>query len=132
MSAESGLGWTTCSLDNSAGVAKALVTMITSLDVATPIAVQEVTPLSKSAIARIHLLADASGTLNGPFDDQADGPHDVFTPLSNARTLTLAHSGNTLPLEVLLTDYPLTRADTGELTFAVPFVLADGTVPTWA
>src|SRR5690349_18748824 len=125
MSAESGLGWTTASIDNSSGSAKALVTMLTSLEVATPIAVQEVTPLSKSAIARIHLAADASATFSGPFDDQADGPHDVFTPLSNARTVTLAHSGNTLAMEMLLTDYPLTRADSGELTFAVPAVLAD-------
>jgi hypothetical protein len=33
---------------------------------------------------------------------------------------------------VLYTDYPLTRADGGELTWAVPGVLANGTVPTWS
>ena len=31
----------------------------------------------------------------------------------------------------LLTDYQVTRANTGELTWQVPGVLADGTVPTW-
>lgn len=132
MPAESGLGWTTASIDNSAGAAKALVTMLTSLEVATPIAVQEVTALSMSAIARIHLLADASATFNGPFNDEGDGPHDTFTPLSNARTVTLVHSAQTLAMEMLLTDYPLNRGDDGTLMFAVPAVLASGTVPTWS
>lgn len=132
MSKESGLGWTTASIDTSAGVLKALVNAFTSLEVATPIAVQEVTGLDKSAMERLHLLADASATFNGVFDDAGDGPHDVFTPLSNVRTVTLAHSGNTLSMEMLLTDYPLSRADDGSLTFAVPAVLANGTVPTWA
>lgn len=131
MAKESGLGWTTASIDNSSGVLKALVNAFTSLEVATPIAVQEVTGLDKSAMERLHLLADASATFNGVFDDAADGPHDVFTPLSTVRTVTLAHSGNTLSMEMLLTDYPLSRADDGSLTFAVPAVLANGTVPVW-
>lgn len=132
MAKESGLGWTTASIDNSAGAAKALVNAFTSIEVATPIAVQEVTGLDKSAIERIHLLADASATFNGVFDDASDGPHDTFTPLSNARTVTLTHSSNTLAMEMLLTDYPLSRGDDGSLTFAVPAVLANGTVPVWS
>lgn len=132
MSKESGLGWTTASIDNSAGVVKTLVNGFTSIEVATPIAVQEVTGLNSSAIERIHLLADASATFNGVFDDASDSTHDTFTPLSNARTVTLTHSGNTLAMEMLLTDYPLSRGDDGSLTFAVPAVLANGTVPAWA
>lgn len=132
MAKQSGLAWTTASIDTSAGVAKALVNAFTSIEVATPIAVQEVTGLDKSAIERIHLLADASATFNGPFDAAADGPHDVFTPLSNARTVTLTHAAQTLAMEMLLTDYPLNRAESGELTFAVPAVLQSGAVPTWA
>ena len=31
----------------------------------------------------------------------------------------------------LITDYSLTRAATGELTWTAPAVLSDGTVPTW-
>ena len=37
-----------------------------------------------------------------------------------------------MPVEILYTDYPLTRCQTGELTATVPGVLADGTVPTWS
>jgi hypothetical protein len=48
------------------------------------------------------------------------------------RTVSITVGGKSLPNEVLFTDYPLTRSDTGELTFAVPGSLADGTVPTWA
>jgi hypothetical protein len=132
MSKQSGLGWTTASIDNSAGTLKALVNAFTSIEVATPIAVQEVTGLNKSAIERIHLMADASATFSGPFDPAADGPHDVFTPMLNARTVSLAHASQSLSMEMLLTDYPLTRGDDGSLQFAVPAVLADGTVPTWA
>jgi hypothetical protein len=35
-------------------------------------------------------------------------------------------------MEMLPTDYQLTRSDSGELTFSVPLSLADGAVPTWA
>jgi hypothetical protein len=48
------------------------------------------------------------------------------------RTVTVTHGGVTLAFEALFTDYALTRAASGELTFSAPGVLADGAVPTWA
>lgn len=135
MAKESGLGWTTLSVDDSAGSAKAIKNDITNFEFATPRAVQDVTGVDKSAIERLLLLADFSITLNGVFNDAADQAHAVFKTVpstSVARTTTLTVSGQTLAPEVLYTDYPLTRADSGELTFAVPGVLADGTVPTWS
>lgn len=135
MAKESGLGWTTLSVDNSSGAVKAIKNDITNLEFATPRAVQDVTGVDKSAIERLLLLADFSITLNGVFNDATDFSHDVFKTVpstSVARTVTLTVSGNTLANEVLFTDYPLTRSDSGELTFQVPGVLADGTVPTWA
>jgi hypothetical protein len=135
MAKESGLGWTTCSVDDSAGAAKAIKNDITNLQFATPRAVQDVTGIDKSAMERLLLMADFSITLNGVFNDAADQAHAVFktvTSTSVARTVTLAVSGQTLANEVLFTDYPLQRSDSGELTFAVPGVLSDGTVPTWS
>jgi hypothetical protein len=41
-------------------------------------------------------------------------------------------SAQTLATEILFTDYNLTRADSGALTWTAPGVLADGTVPTWS
>ncbi|MFI9200157.1 hypothetical protein [Streptomyces sp. NPDC053048] len=135
MAKESGLGWTTCSVDDSSGTARAIKNDITNLEFATPRAVQDVTGIDKSAMERLLLLADFSVTLNGVFNDAANQAHDVFKTVpstSVARTVTLTVSGQTLANEVLFTDYPLTRADDGALTFAVPGVLSDGTVPTWA
>ncbi len=135
MAKQSGLGWTTCSVDDSAGVARAIINNVTNLQFATPRATQDVTGIDKSAFERLLLLADFSITLNGVFDTAANLSHDVFKTVpstSVARTVTLTVAAKTLANEVLFTDYPLTRAQSGELTWQVPGVLADGTVPTWA
>ncbi|MGW3428880.1 hypothetical protein ACWDHW_13130 [Streptomyces melanosporofaciens] len=134
MAKESGLGWTTCSVDDSSGTVKAIKNDVTNLQFATPRAVQDVTGIDKSAMERLLLLADFSVTLNGVFNDATGQSHDVFKTVpstSVARTVTLTVSGQTLANECLFTDYPLSRSDSGELTWAVPGVLADGTVPTW-
>lgn len=134
MAKESGLGWTTLSVDNSAGVSKDIKNDVTNLEFATPRAVQDVTGIDKSAMERLLLLADFSVTLTGVFNDATDKSHDVFKTVpstSVARTLSMTVSGQSLNNEVLFTDYPLTRADDGALTWAVPGVLSDGTVPTW-
>ena len=136
MAKQSGLGWTTASVDDSGGTVRAIVNDFTNLEFATPRGVQETTGIDKSAIERILLLADMSVTFNGPFNPAATtSSHAVFKTVpstSVARTTTLTHGGVTLAAEILYTDYALTRAASGELTFSAPGVLADGTVPTWA
>ncbi len=135
MAKESGLGWTTLSVDDSAGSPQAIKNDITNLAISTPRAVQDVTGIDKSAFERLLLLADASYTLNGVFNDAAGASHVVFKTVpstSVARTTTAAVSGQTLAPELLYTDYQLTRADDGALTWSAPGVLADGTVPTWS
>lgn len=135
MAKENGLGWTTLSVDDSGGVVRAIKNDITNLSISTPRGVQDVTGIDKSAIERLLLLADASITLNGVFNDAANLSHDVFktvTSTSVARTVTATVSGDTLANEMLFTDYQLTRPQSGELTWQAPGVLADGTVPTWA
>ena len=135
MAKESGLGWTTLSVDDSAGSPQAIKNDITNLAISTPRAVQDVTGIDKSAMERLLLLADVSVTLNGVFNDAAGASHVVFKTVpstSVARTTTMAVSGQTLAPELLYTDYQLTRSDSGELTWSAPGVLADGTVPTWS
>jgi len=132
---QSGLGWTTLSVDDAAGSPQAIKNDITNFDFSTPRAVQDVTGVDKSAIERILLLADFSCTLNGVFNPTANAAHDVFKTVpstSVARTLTSVIAAKTLAAETLFTDYQLTRAASGELTWQAPGVLADGTVPTWA
>lgn len=135
MAKQSGLAWTTCSVDDSSGSAQALVNDVTNLSFSTPRAVQDVTGLDKSANERILLLADFSITLNGVFNVASNHAHDVFKTVPSTsvnRTVTLVVAAKTLANEVLFTDYPLTRAASGELTWACPGVLADGTVPLWS
>jgi len=135
VAAVSGLAWTTLDVDNAAGAAKGLRNNITGLDVAMPRGVQDITGLDKSAFERLLLLADFSGTMAGVFDSATDQAHDVFKTIpstSALRTITMVVDGQTLANECYLTDYVITRASSGELTFSVPFTLGDGTVPTWS
>lgn len=135
MAKESGLGWTTLSVDDASGTPRDIRNDITNLQFATPRAVQDVTGIDKSAMERLLLLADFSVTLNGVFNDGANASHSVWKTIpstSVSRTTAIGVSGQTLTNECLYTDYPLTRADSGELTWAVPGVLSDGTVPTWS
>tara|TARA_Y100000310_G_scaffold144792_2_gene144050 strand:- start:2031 stop:2432 length:402 start_codon:yes stop_codon:yes gene_type:complete len=125
----------TVAVDDSGGSARSIENDITNLDFATPRAVQDVTGVNKSAMERLLLLADFSCTLNGVFNDAANLSHAVFATVSStsvARTVTLVMSGQTLPNETFFTDYSLTRAASGELTWTAPGVLTGGTVPTWA
>ncbi len=134
MAKENGLG-ASVAIDDSAGSAKTISNDITNFELATPKAVQDATGIDKSAIERLHLLADGSFSPSGVFNDAADRAHAVLKtiPSSSAlRTVTIGHSGQTLAMEMLGTDYQVTRAATGELTWQAPFVLADGTVPTWS
>lgn len=135
MAKQSGLGWTTCSVDDAAGVVRTIINDVTNLQFATPRGVQDITGIDKSAYERLLLLADFSITLNIVANFAANQSHDVFKTVPSTsvnRTTTLTVAGKTLANEVLYTDYPLQRSNSGELTASVPGVLADGNVPTWA
>lgn len=122
-------------MDDSGGTVRAIINDVTNLQFATPRAVQDITGIDKSAMERLLLLADFSITLNIVFNPSANQSHDVFKTVpstSVARTTTLTVGGVTLANEVLYTDYPLTRSNSGEFTAAVPGVLSNGSVPTWA
>lgn len=135
MAKESGLGWTTLSVDDSAGSPQVIKNDVTNFEFATPRGVQDVTGVDKSAMERLLLLADFSITLNGVFNDAANFSHAVLKTVPSTsvnRTVSLAVSGQTLANECLFTDYSLNRGDDGSLTWQAPGVLSDGTVPTWS
>lgn len=136
MAKESGIGWTTFSLDNSAGAAQSIINDITNFQMAMPRGIQDVTGLDKSAMERLLLLADFSCNFTGVFNDAATtGFHTVCKTVSSTsvqRALSLGVSGQTLAVEGIISDLPYTRAQSGELTATVPFALSDGSVPTWS
>lgn len=136
ISKRTGLAITALTVDDSGGTPRDIRNGIGSFQFATPRAVQDVTGTDKSAIERLLLLADFSTTLNGFVDDTASsGVHAVFKTVpstSVARTTTITIAGFTLANEVLYTDYSWNRGTDGGITVAIPGVLADGSVPTWA
>ncbi|HKZ21163.1 MAG TPA: hypothetical protein VJQ57_13765 [Acidimicrobiia bacterium] len=135
MAKETGLAWSTLSVDDAAGSAKDIRNDVTNFEFATPRAVQETTGIDKSAFERLLLLADFSITLNGVFNDAADFSHAVLKTVGSTsvlRTISITVSGQSLNNECIITDYALTRGDDGALTWQAPAVLADGTVPTWS
>lgn len=136
MAKSSGLAWTTLSVDDSGGTPRDIRNDITNFEFATPRAVQETTGIDKSAFERLLLLADFSLTMNGVFNPTVTtSSHAVLKTVSSSsvlRTVSMTVLAQTLANEVIITDYQLTRADSGELTWSSPAVLADGTVPTWS
>ena len=135
MAKESGLGWTTLSVDGSDTLANDIRNDVTNFEFATPRAVQETTGIDVSAMERLLLLADFSITMNGVFNDEADKSHVTFKDVGSTsvtRTVAIGVSGQTLSTECLLTDYQLTRGDDGSLTWSVPGVLQSGIAPTWS
>ena len=133
MAKTSGLGWTTCTMDNAATAAKDIKRDVTNLDFATPMNTAVVTGLDQLAEERIGLLMDFSGSLNTAFNPAADRAHLVLATgdMRVPRTLLLEISGQSLTNEVLLTDCKYTRSANGEFTGQHPFVLSSGIVPTW-
>ena len=140
MAKVSGLGGVIKVEDASASV-KTITNDITNYQFSTPRAVQDVTGVDKSANERILLLADYSVTLNGVFNyTSSPNSHEVFSTIpstSAVRSVEIDPLGTTsgyplLAVNCLLTDYQLTRAATGELTWQVPGSLADGTPPAWS
>lgn len=138
MAKVSGLG-EVITVQDASSSAQTLSNDITNWQFSTPRAVQDVTGVDKSANERILLLADFSVTLNGVFNPSANKSHAVFSTISSTsvnRAVVINPIGTTsgnpqMSVNCVLTDYQLTRANTGELTWQVPGSLADGTVPTW-
>jgi hypothetical protein len=105
----------------------------TNLDFMTPRAVQDITGIDKSAHERLLLLGDFTLNLSGVFN--AAVSHLVFRDLGSGtvnRATNIVVNGATLANVCVITDYPLTRAANGDLTWKVPLSLADGAVPVWS
>jgi hypothetical protein len=95
--------------------------------------------VDKSAHERLLLLADVSVSLKGVFNSAANFSHAVFSTVTSgsvARATSIAPTANTstpiLNFNALYSDYSLTRAAAGELTWSTKGDLSDGAIPTWA
>ncbi len=139
MAKESGIAWTTCSVDASDTSVEVLKNDVTSLTISTPRAEQDVTGLDKSAHERLLLLADVSIGLTGVFNPAAANSHAAFGDCSTTsvlRTVTLTVSSQNLATpsapEMFVMDYSLSRGADGSFTWTVPLLLGDGVAAAWA
>lgn len=134
MAKATGLGWTTMNVTKSDGSTVVDIRNdCTNLDFATPRAVQDVTGIDKSAHERLLLLADFTLNLSGVMNPSVS--HLVFRDPSTGtvnRATGIVVNGATLNNNCVITDYPLTRSASGDLTWKVPMSLADGAVPVWS
>lgn len=138
MAKVSGLGAVVIVAD-ATGTARTITNDVTDYNFATPKAVQDVTGVDKSAHERLLLLADYTVTLKGVFNAAANMSHAVFSTIPSTavnRSVEIdpigTSSGNPkLVNNCVLTDYQITRANTGALTWQVPGSLADGATPSW-
>lgn len=131
---ESGLGWTTLSVDDSGGTPRDIRDNVKNFSFSLPREEFDWTAVDKSAKERGLGLADFSIELAGVFDDAANLSHSVLRtiPSSSAvRTVSLAVSGQTLNNECYGMNYDLERAQNGDFTWSSTLALANGVTPTW-
>jgi len=134
----SGLGALVTVQDSSA-VTQTISNDVTNFTFTTPRAVEDITGVDKSAKEALLLLADYTNTLNGVFNSAAGASHPVFKDVASTSATRVtkiaptASSGASPYLQVnaLYTDYQITRAAGGALTWQAPGVLQDGTPPSW-
>lgn len=125
----------TVNLDDSGDSSRDISNDVTNLDWSIPRATQNITGVDLSGVENLLLLADFQCTLNGVFNDAAAASHAVFKDFNTTnqeRDMSIVISGQTLTIDVKITDYAMTRPITGELTWSVPIVLSDGVAPAWS
>lgn len=104
---------------------------ITSINADTPYGVQDITGLDKSAMERLLLRADLTGTMTGVFNTAANKSHATLkTP--GSKSYVCAYPGATLTTTVLTTNYALNLAADGSLAWSCNFVLTGGSAPVWS
>lgn len=135
----SGLGGAVL-VEDAAAAVQTITNDVTNYSFTVPRGTQDITGVDKSAHEILLLLADYSVTLNGVFNfTGTPNSHEVFKTISSTsaiRSVEIDPVGTVtgdpvLSVNCVLTDYQITRAATGELTWQVPGQLADGTQPAW-
>ena len=138
MAKTSGLG-ATITVADAGGTPRTISNDVTDFTLATPVALQDITGVDKSAHEKLALLRDLTVQLKMVFNAAANMSHAVFntittTPNNRATSIYPTSSGSTpvMTANLLYSAYNVTRAAAGELTTQADGTLADGAIPTWA
>lgn len=134
----SGLG-ATITVADAVPTVRTISNDVSDFTLATPVAMQTITGVDKSAIERLALLRDMTISLKGTFNSAAGLSHVVFstittTAVNRATAVFPTSNGSTptLAANLLYHAYNVTRAAGGELTWQADGSLGDGAIPTWA
>lgn len=124
---------------DSGGTPRIFSNDVTDFTLNTPIAMQDITGVDKSAHERLALLVDLTCQLKFVANFAANMSHAVLSSATTSPTVracvvypTSNHSTPTLPFNALIGSYNLARGNGGDLTGQSDLSLADGSVPTWA
>lgn len=138
MAKSSGLG-ATFSIDDGAAALQNVSNDILSFNISTPRGSADITGLDKSAVEKLLLLADGKVSITGAYNPTATtGLHTVLRTISSTsvtRTVTIVFNSTptaTLTMEMIGTNYAVSRGADGNVTVTADFELANGTAPTWS
>lgn len=136
MAKTSGLG-ATISIADASQDAQNISDDVTEFSLSTPRGVQDVTGVDVYAHQRLLLLADASASLKGVFNNASNMSNMVLSTASSTsvlRAVQVTPTASTKPylgFNAYISTYDVARAATGELTWSSELSLGDGNVPTW-
>jgi len=138
LSKTNGLG-ATIDVADSGGTSRTISNDITDFTLSTPVALQNVTGVDKSAKEELALLRDLTVQFKGVFNAAANMSHAVFStittnPTNRATSVYPTSSGSSpvMTANVLYSTYDVARGNDGALTTSANGSLADGAIPTWA
>jgi len=106
---------------------------VTSFDIDTPYGVQDITAVDDVAMARLILRADATGTLNGIFNAAASMSHATLkTPGAKTFVIAFASAAATATFTAITSNYAVSMAADGSLTWSCAFQLSNATALAWS
>lgn len=103
-----------------------------SLTFDTPYGVQEVTGLDKSAVERLLLRADCTGTLNFFFNVDASRSHATLKTPGSKTVVLLFGGAATATFTAIFSNYGLSVAEDGSIAGNANWALSSGTAVVWS
>lgn len=132
MGKETGIG-ASLTIDDSGGTPCDISNDVSSWSVGTPQNMIEVTGIDKAALERLIGRQDAQLQLTTKALNDASGKSfDVLKSSAGSRTVVVAVSGNSLTMEMYISDKTLAMGDDGAIGWNATLMLNNGTVPAWA
>lgn len=128
---------TTVTIDDSGGSGRDISADVTNLSINTSRGEQDTTGLDKSAMERLLLREDTTISLAGVYDPGTNLAHTVFKTVGTqagtvTRTAVIGFPTGTATLETVPSNYNLSVAADGAMTWSADLHTASGTAIAWS